>query len=174
MSSPGLNLAAQMAADPQTTYRYQIALAQAKMKQRASWFNVIAVLSLVNAVITLANGQWHFVVGLGVTDLVAALGQRSGTQGAVVALIITAIAAGAFWGLGRVVVQGQKWALILGMALYALDAAVILLWHDWLSIAFHGYGLFRMFGAFEAIGDFQAARQDAEAHGVVLDQQPVR
>jgi hypothetical protein len=173
MSSPGLNLNAQVAADPQATYRYQIALAQAKIKQRASWFNVIAALSLVNAVIALVNGQFHFLVGLGITDLVSALGQRSGGQGAVVALIITAIAAGAFWGLGRVVTQGQKWALILGMVLYALDGAVILLWQDWLSIAFHGYGLFRMFGAFEAIGDLQTARQNAEANGIVLDQQPI-
>lgn len=76
-----------------------------------------------------------------------------------------------FWGLGRMIKQGQKWALILGMVLYALDGALIFLWQDWLSIAFHGYGLFRMFGAFGAINQLEAVKQDAEVHGVLVEQQ---
>lgn len=173
MSILGLNAGAQAAPDPRSPYLYQMALAKAKIKTSAGWFDVIAALSMVNSVITMAHLSLRFVVGLGITDLVTSLAQRGGGTPAVVGLVITALAAGMFWGLGRKVKEAQKWALILGMVLYALDAAVILLWQDWLSIAFHGYGLFRMFGAFAAINEFNTAKQDAEAHGVVLDQPQV-
>jgi hypothetical protein len=83
MSSPGLGLAGpSTAADPQAAYRAQIAVAQAGVKRGAGWFDWIAALSLINSLIALFNGNWHFLLGLGITDLVTYAAQRSGsTQG---------------------------------------------------------------------------------------------
>ena len=45
----------------------------AQMKKGANWFFWIAGLSVVNSVILLMEGDRHFVVGLGVTQLVNAI-----------------------------------------------------------------------------------------------------
>ena len=39
----------------------------------ASWFYWIAGLSLVNSAIVLFGGQWNFIVGLGVTQIIDAI-----------------------------------------------------------------------------------------------------
>jgi hypothetical protein len=46
-----------------------------------------------------------------------------------------------FWNFAR---QGQKWAWYLGMAIYAVDGVLLLLFKDYLAIAFHAYALYRM------------------------------
>jgi len=70
MSETGLGLGTQTTADPQEVYRTQVTLAKAGIKRGASWFDWIAIFSIVNAVIVLANGNWHFLLGLGITDIV--------------------------------------------------------------------------------------------------------
>ena len=40
--------------------------------------------------------------------------------------------------------KGQRWAWYLGMALYAVDGLLLLLFKDYLAIAFHAYALYRM------------------------------
>src|SRR5437588_12623571 len=43
---------------------------EAHMRRGANWFFWIAGLSVVNAVISLAEGNRHFVVGLGITEII--------------------------------------------------------------------------------------------------------
>ncbi len=171
MSTPGLGLGvAPSATDPQAAYRAQVAVAQAGIKRGASWFDWIAALSIVNSLIVLFNGNWHFVLGLGITEVVDYLAQRGGsTKGQVIGFVVTLAVAGFFWLMGRFAKQGQRWALIVGMFLYVLDGGLLILGQDWLSVAFHAYALFMLTKTFGAIKQFEAARQDAEAHGVVLD-----
>jgi hypothetical protein len=171
MSTPGLGLGgAQLAADPQTAYRMQVAVAKAGIKRGAGWFDWIAALSIVNSLIALLNGTWHFVLGLGITDLVNYEAQRSGgSTGQVIGFVVTLVVAGFFWLMGHFAKQGQRWALILGMFLYTLDGGLLLIGQDWFSAAFHGYALFMLTRTFSAIKQFEAAKQDAEAHGVFLD-----
>ena len=59
-------------------------------------------------------------------------------------LIINGIIAGVFvlfWNFAR---KGQSWAWYLGMGLYAIDGVLLLLFKDYLAIAFHAYALYRM------------------------------
>jgi hypothetical protein len=170
MSTPGLGLAgAQAAADPQAVYRAQVDLAKAAIKRGASWFDLIAVFSIINAVISIFGGGIRFVLGLGITDVVFYEVRRGGSGSQVPALAATALVAGFFWLMGRFTKQGQRWALILGMVLYLFDGGLLLLYQAWLSVAFHAYALFMLTKTFSAIKQFETAKQHAEAHGVFLD-----
>src|SRR5215471_18428788 len=169
MSETGLGLGTQTTADPQEVYRTQVTLAKAGIKRGASWFDWIAIFSIVNAVIVLANGNWHFLLGLGITDIVNYLALRSGSnRGQMAGLVVTGLAAAFFWAMGHFAKQGQRWAVILGMFFYLLDGGICLVSQIWLSAAFHGYALFMVTRTFAAIKQYETAKQDAEAHGVFL------
>src|SRR5205085_6652795 len=97
---------------------------------------------------------------------------RLGQISPAVSLAVTVGAAAFFWLMGRFAKMGQKWALILGMLLYALDGAVLLLLpvQPWLMIGFHVFALIMISRALGAINAFEAVKADAQAHGVFLDQ----
>lgn len=170
MSSMGLGLGeTQAASDPQAAYRMQVAAAQAGIKRGASWFDWIAALSIINSAISFFNGTWHFVLGLGITEVIDYAAQHSGSsRGQVIGFVVTLGVAGFFWFMGRFAKQGQRWALILGMFLYTLDGLLLVLGQDWLSVAFHAYALFMLTKTFSAIKQYETAKQSAEAHGVFL------
>jgi hypothetical protein len=114
------------------------------LKGSASWFITVAVLSLVNSVLSMSGAQIHFIFGLGFTQIVDALAHGAGGAGFVLDLVINGIVAGVFalfWNFAR---KGQKWAWYVGIGVYALDALILLPFKDFLSIAFHAYALYRM------------------------------
>jgi len=157
--------------NPEAAYKLQLAAARAKIKPGAGWLDWIAILSVVNALIAMGNGQLSFLLGLGVTSMANGMAAR-GEISPVVSLLITGAAAAFFWLMGRFAKMGGKWALILGMLLYALDGGVLLLVSEqpWLMIAFHVFALVMMARALGAISTFEAVKADAQAHGVLLDQ----
>src|ERR1035438_8964666 len=86
----------------------------------------------------------RFIFGLGASQIVDSLAHQAGSPGYVLDLIINGIIAGVFvlfWNFAR---QGQKWAWYVGMAVYAVDGVLLLLFKDYLAIAFHAYALYRM------------------------------
>ena len=114
------------------------------LKSSASWFITVAVLSLVNSVLSMAGSQIRFIFGMGFTQIVDALAHQLSSTGFVLDLVINGIIAGVFalfWNFAR---KGQKWAWYVGMGVYALDAVILLPFKDFLSVAFHGYALYRM------------------------------
>ncbi|MBZ5525523.1 MAG: hypothetical protein LAP21_25135 [Acidobacteriia bacterium] len=168
MASTGLGLGTQTATDPQAQIKYTLAVALANIKRSASWFDWIAGLSVVNAIITMANGTLQFVVGLGVTVVINGIAAKGGNTGRAMGFIITLVAAGFFVLMGHFAKQGQKWALIIGIVFYGLDAALVLLFQDWLMLAFHAYALFMLCKAFPAINAFEQVKQQAATQGVML------
>ena len=170
MGSTGLGLGTPTPNDPQAAYRMHLAAALAGLKRSAGWFDWIAALSVVNSVISLFNGNWTFLLGLGVTQLINYLAQRSGNSRAqVIGVVVTLLVAGFFWLMGRFAKQGQRWALILGMVLYTLDGGLLLLGQDWFSVAFHAYALFMLSKAFGAIKQYETAKHEAEGHGLFMN-----
>jgi len=170
MASTGLGPATPQPSDPQAAYRTQVAMALAGIKRSASWFDWIAALSVLNSVISLFNGNWHFVVGLGITEVIDYVAQRSGSrQAQVIGFVVTLLVAGFFWLMGRFAKQGHRWALILGMVLYTLDGGLLLLGQDWFSVAFHAYALFMLSKAFGAIKQYETAKHEAEGHGLFMN-----
>lgn len=131
--------------------------AQQILGASASWFLWIAGLSLLNSVIGMAGGKLHFIVGLGITQVVDAIAHGVGSAGVVLDLIINSIVAGVFvffWQFAR---KGQKWAFLVGMLLYAADGCLLMMFKDILSVAFHVYALYRMYGGLKALPGLQRA-----------------
>lgn len=116
----------------------------AALKGPASWFATIAALSAINSIISMFGGGIRFIFGLGLSEFVDALAHQAGSAGYVLGLIINGIIAGVFvlfWHFAR---KGQKWAWYVGMFLYVIDGLIVLLFKDYLAVAFHAYALYRM------------------------------
>jgi hypothetical protein len=131
--------------------------AERVVKAGANWLITVAVLSLVNSVLAMSGSGFHFIFGLGIAELVDALAHQAGQSGFVLDLIINGFVAGVFvlfWNFAR---KGQQWAFIVGMALYALDGLVMLYFKDILAVAFHGYGLYRIYSGMSGISALRSA-----------------
>ncbi|MGE5195398.1 MAG: hypothetical protein ACM3U2_23135 [Deltaproteobacteria bacterium] len=129
----------------------------AKMRGGANWFFWIAGLSIANTVILLMEGDRHFVVGLGITQLVNGVALAFAQQapetamiGKVVAFVITLLASAVVAAFGFGARRGMAWLFTLGMALYFLDGLLFLLFQDWMSVGFHLFALYCMFGGLRA------------------------
>lgn len=121
------------------------------VKSGAGWFLAIAGLSIINSIMTMSGTRFHFIFGLGVTQIVDAIGAHSGTTGSVLGLIVNAFVAGVFalfWHFGK---QGKKWAFIVGMGLYLVDGLILLPFQEWLGAAFHGWALYRIYNGMQGI-----------------------
>ena len=117
----------------------------------ASWFYWIGALSVINTLIAMSGNGTRFIFGLGITRFTDEIGAHGGNGGSAAALVVTVIIAGVFAIFGYFGGQGQKWAFLVGMILYGLDAGLCLLGGIILSAAFHAWALFRMFHGFQAI-----------------------
>jgi hypothetical protein len=131
---------------------------EARAKTGSGWFYWIAGLSFLNSLSVLLGGQLTFLFGLAITQVVdgISLGIQSnaGLEGVnFVSLIafglnfMAALVVGAFGYFAR---KGNQSAYVVGMALYALDTLVTLLFQDWLGFLFHLLALAGLWGGFRA------------------------
>jgi len=93
----------------------------------------------------------RFIFGLGIAQFVDALAHQAGQSGFALDLIINGFVAAVFllfWNFAR---KGEQWAFVIGMGLYAVDALVMLTFHDILAVAFHGYALYRIYRGMNGI-----------------------
>lgn len=125
------------------------------VRSGANWLIWIAGLSVVNSVLFLAGSNWAFFLGLGATQFSDAIGKEiiTGTTGQVLALLVDAVIAGIFAGLGLISRNGARWSFIVGMVLLVLDALLLVWVTDWAAVAFHALALFFI------VRGFQASRQ---------------
>jgi len=129
------------------------------MRSGAGWFYWIAALSVVNSAIQLAGSDRSFIVGLGITQVfdAVATGITQGTEGNAgtvlrgIALVLDVLVAGFFALIGWQAGKGRAWAFVIGMLLYAADALIFLLVQDWMSIGFHAFALFGIWGGFASL-----------------------
>jgi len=136
------------------------------LKGSSGWFVAIAGLSLVNSVLSMAGASIHFIFGLGLTQIVDALAHNSGGAGIVLDLIINGMIAGVFvffWNFAR---KGAKWAFFAGMALYVVDGLILLAFKDFLSVAFHGWALYRMYSGVKLLSALERMNH-ATANGTI-------
>jgi hypothetical protein len=74
------------------------------LKGSASWFVMIAALSMVNSILAMSGASVRFIFGLGLSQIVDALAHQAGSPGYVLDLIINGIIAGVFvlfWNFAR-------------------------------------------------------------------------
>lgn len=133
-----------------------------RMKNGANTFYWIAGLSLINSLITIFGGGFYFVIGLGVTLIVdaitAGVSQELGGSplvlgmGLLVSLFFDVI----FAIFGYFAGKGHRWAFIIGMILYGLDAILMLTFKEWLGFGFHLYFMWSIWQGFSALGKLKA------------------
>lgn len=140
-SGPAGGAAAPAPAQAQAQAR---AIAQVRMVVAAKWFYWIAGLSIVNSLITMMGGHVRFIFGLGATSILDAVGNQAGGAGSGASFVINLFVAGVLAVFGYFGCKGAKWAFLVGMICYGLDALLLLSVQDWLGIAFHGWALFRI------------------------------
>ncbi|HXZ80610.1 MAG TPA: hypothetical protein VEG30_11810 [Terriglobales bacterium] len=152
LASQAANLAAPTAnATPNTSAIQQTLQAQTRVKAGASWFYWIAALSLINTVIVLSGSQWHFILGLGITQVVDALARKVGSVAYLPAVIIDLVVASVFVFFGIFASKPKKWAFGIGMAVYAFDCLLFLIGRDILGIAFHCFALYQIYRGMAAM-----------------------
>ena len=97
--------------------------AERVVKAGANWFITVAVLSMINSVLSMSGAGIRFIFGLGIAEFVDALAHQAGQSGFALDLIINGFVAGVFvifWNFAR---KGQQWPF--------LSARHCTLWTDW-------------------------------------------
>ena len=140
----------------------------AALHKGANWLFLIGGLSVVNTVSLISGSTWIFLGGLGVTELAAVIAMRLGTTGQIVGLLINLWATAFFVVLGVFARKGQKWPFIIGMALYAADALVVLLLQQWIMILFHGFVFFRLYQGFSSCNELHAFDKHSPSTGMAI------
>lgn len=113
------------------------------------WFYWIAGLSLINSAAHLAKGDFSFVIGLGITQIVDGIALEIVKQNSQASMIVNIVAfglaavfAGLFALFGFLAGRRHGWAFIVGLVLYVFDGLIFLLVQDWLSVGFHAFAFF--------------------------------
>jgi len=141
-------------------------IAAARARAGARWFYWIAALSMINSLVVIIGGNFHFVIGLGITSLVDAVAKRVGSAGNMLDIVINGFVAGVFALFGYFGTKAQKWAFLVGMGLYAADGLLLLgvkdyngIWmlggEEYLSLGFHAYALYAIYRGYEAAQQIQ-------------------
>lgn len=134
---PPLTQTAQVSTGAKAGYASQV-------RTGASWFYSVAGLSVINTILSVCNAPIRFIFGLGVTEIFSVVGNGVGGAGKFVALIASVIAGAVLVFFGVFASKGQTWAFAVGIAIYALDAVLVLVAGDWLGGLFHAYVIFRL------------------------------
>jgi hypothetical protein len=145
---------------------------ETQFKSGANWFFWIAGMSLVNSVVGMFGGQWGFLIGLGITQVIdAALTTPEGDVGIrLLGPLLTAAVAGVFIACGHFAREGKRTAFITGMVLYVLDSLIFVLVRDFLAVALHAVALFFLMKGMHAKDQLDQLPQPrtAPAGGVTL------
>jgi hypothetical protein len=128
---------------------------ESQFKNGANWFYWIAGLSVINSLILIFGGEISFIVGLGITQLVDAIAwefrNSAGMNLDFVFFTASLLISGIFVLFGFLSRKKIMGIYIAGMVLYALDGLIFLLIGDWLSLGFHVFVLFSLFGGLKAL-----------------------
>ncbi len=149
-------------------------------KGGGSWFTWIGALSVVNSVIVLFGGEWNFVLGLGITQVIdgIALGiaETAGVESALPfqlgALVIDLGVVGVCVLFGWLACRGYGWAFLVGVAFYVLDALLVLAFTDWLALAFHVFATIMILRGYGALRQLQREGSAAPALAPPTQPQP--
>ena len=138
----------------------------ASVRAGAQWFFWIVSLIGMDSVLTGFGSHLHRFTGLGITDLLSGLANHSGSDAAL-HLVVNGWMAIGFLFLGYCALEGRKWAFVLGMAAYAVDATMLAAAGDYLSVAFHAIifaAIFRGFAALRRVASSEPSEAVSAAH----------
>lgn len=127
----------------------------AHAKRGANWFYWIAGLSMVNSIAFLVGANFHFLAGLGVSEIVDAVGDEIIKQGGptaikLVAIVFDIIAFGGFALAGYFSNKLISPVFLIGIIIYAIDGVIVLILGDLFMAAFHAFALYQLIRGFIA------------------------
>ncbi len=135
----------------------EIELAVEQLRRGGNWFYWLAGLSMVNSLVAVFGGEWRLLFGLGITQFVDGFGlafiaEEPGSTTIIrsVVFVINLSIACAVASFGLLANKARSWVFMLGMVIYVVDALLLVLIADWLSVAFHVWVLFALFGGLKA------------------------
>ncbi len=140
-SSPTYSYQGQQTANPPAAPAAKPSAYDPVIKSGAGWLYTIAVLSTINTIILLAHGDIAFVVGLGITQLFAAIASEF-PRVTPIAIFMNLIIVGIYMMFGYFASRRAKWAFITAIVLYSFDTLLVLVVKDWMMLAFHGLALY--------------------------------
>jgi hypothetical protein len=159
--------------DPNSSFEAQ-ALRQ-RCQSGARWFFWIAGLTIVTSVITLTGAGFAFFLSLGVTQFIDAVAKGLSTEFGdtirIVGLVADIAIAGVFALLGWFAYKRHLWAFLVGMAIFVLDAMLLLVFQVWISFIFHAVVTYWIFRGYQA-GRALAALERSPAVGVMPPSPP--
>ncbi len=128
------------------------------LKNGANWFYWIAGLSLINTIVFIFGGNFSFVVGLSITQLIDAFASGisqvvSSDIAGIISVFSVAgdvVIAGVFIIFGYFANKRHNWSFITGMIVYALDTVIALVFEDYLSAGFHVLAIYGIFNGLRA------------------------
>lgn len=134
--------------------QYDTLALEQQHKSGARWFFWIAGLSVITSLISLWGGGFAFFLSLGTTQVIdgfsKGLATELGDSVRIVGLVLNIFVAGMFALIGWIALKRQLWAFIVGMALFAVDALILLFFQVWISFIFHAVVIFWIFRGYQA------------------------
>lgn len=156
-SAPPPPAAASSAANSQAKWLMQI-------RSGSSWIFWISGLSIINSIISLFEGNLTFVVGLGISQLIEAVGflvaeevPNSALLIQLIALALSVVPALVLAALGYFARKGKTWAFVITAVAYSLDMILVFIFADWVGGIFHILALFYIIRGAVAISNLRKA-----------------
>ena len=133
-----------------------------RMRRGAGWFLTIALLSGVNTLLQIFDAKIRFIFGLGITEVVDAVGHGAGQSGMFVTLAVDGIFIVMLILCSKWAKAGSQGAFVGGMIAYALDGLLLVLFRRWLDAAVHAYALYMIWQGYAAARQLALMRQAAQ------------
>ena len=133
----------------------------ARVKRGANWFYWIAGLSVINSAAFVMGANFHFLAGLGLTEIADAIIEASIQQGAptaikAVSVVFDLIVVISFALAGYFANKFFRTAFIIGIIVYVFDGLIVLLLGDFFMAAFHAFALYSLIRGYLACRQIKA------------------
>lgn len=121
-----------------------------RMRRGAGWFLTIALLSGVNSLLQIFDAKIRFIFGLGITQVVDAIGHGAGQNGMFITIAVDGVFILMLILCSRWAKAGSQGAFLGGMIAYAVDGVLLLVFNVWLDAAVHAYALYMIWQGYAA------------------------
>ncbi|HYL86101.1 MAG TPA: hypothetical protein VE263_17890 [Candidatus Angelobacter sp.] len=133
-----------------------------RMRRGAGWFLTIAILSGINSLLQIFDAKIRFIFGLGITQVVDAMGRGAGQNGMFVTIAVDGIFVVMLILCSKWAKTGSQGAFLGGMIAYALDGVLLLLFRVYLDAAVHAYALYMIWQGFAAARELAQMQQASQ------------
>jgi hypothetical protein len=110
----------------------------------ASWVYWIAGISLVNVITALAGSSLAFMISMAIPMGMAGIAHDSSSWMKAILAVAAVILCAAFGLFGFFARNGARWAFIVAIFFYGVDALVWMGMREWLGVGLHAYALWRI------------------------------